>query len=173
MSALPHAGWRVREAVGGEDVESSRRLLSLYLAEFEPLLGDIFARQDFRGELAALPGHYTRPGGALLLAEVNGRAAGCIAVRRFDRDDCELKRLYVDRPFRGLSLGRLLVEAALEVGVDLGYRRALLDSTPEMVHALALYRDLGFLPIAPYGGPGQALCFARPLRTGPPPRQGV
>lgn len=159
----------MREAVGGEDVESSRRLLTLYLAEFEPLLGDSFAQQDFRGELAALPGPYARPSKAILLAEVDGRAAGCIAVRRFDRVDCELKRLCVDRPLRGRSLGRCLIEAALAIGTGLGYRRALLDSTPEMVHALALYRDLGFAPIPPYDGPGQALCFAKPLMAAPRP----
>jgi len=167
MSPLPPAGWRIREVVGGEDVETSRRLLSLYLAEFEPLLGEIFAQQDFRGELAALPGPYARPYGTLLLAEEDGRPAGCIAVRRFDQADCELKRLYVDRPFRGRSLGRRLVVAALAVGKELGYRRALLDSTPEMVHALNHYRDLGFAPITPYGGPGQTLCFAKPLVAAP------
>ena len=168
MSPLSHAHCSIREAASDADIESARRLLTLYLTEYEPILGEIFARQGFRGELEALPGPYRRPGGVLLLAEVDGRAAGCVAVRRLDPSDCELKRLYVDRDFRGRSLGRRLIESALETARGLGYRRALLDSTPEMAHALNLYRDMGFAPIPPYGGPGRALCFAKSLVAAPP-----
>ena len=106
--------------------------------------------QDFEGELAGLPGDYAPPGGALLLARVSGTPAGCVALRRIEAGTAELKRLYVRPGHRGLGLGRLLAEAAVEHARELGYQRLRLDTAPEMAAAHELYRSLGFREIAAY-----------------------
>jgi GNAT superfamily N-acetyltransferase len=66
--------------------------------------------QNFDAELAGLPGSYTPPSGALLLAFVDGQLAGCGALHALADADyanaCEMKRLYVRRAFRGFGLGR-------------------------------------------------------------------
>jgi putative acetyltransferase len=55
--------------------------------------------QDFESELAGLPGDYAAPSGHLLLAYVEGKLAGCGAMRALADADyanaCEMKRLYV------------------------------------------------------------------------------
>jgi ribosomal protein S18 acetylase RimI-like enzyme len=116
------------------------------LREYEASLPFALDFQGFGAEVAGLPGDYCEPAGALLLAP--GR--GCVAIRRVDGDVCELKRLYVKPAERGSGLGRSLVEAALARARELGYGRVLLDTTPGMEAAQALYRGLGFRDTEPY-----------------------
>ncbi len=110
--------------------------------------------QDFDAELAALPGEYSAPRGALLLALVDGNVAGCCALRPMDSSDytnaAEMKRLYVRKAFRGFGLGRQLAEAILDEARRAGYSCVLLDTLDDMEAARALYEDLGFEDIPPY-----------------------
>lgn len=110
--------------------------------------------QDFDAELADLPGDYTTPRGALLLARVEGAVAGCCALRPLDSSDyvntAEMKRLYVRPAFRGLGLGRQLADAILDAARIAGYDSVLLDTLDEMEIARAMYEDLGFKEIPPY-----------------------
>lgn len=109
--------------------------------------------QGFDEELAALPGDYAPPRGALLLAEVEGAIAGCCALRPLDTSDypnaAEMKRLYVRKAFRGFGLGRELAEAMLDCARQAGYACVLLDTLDDMESARALYADLGFEEIPP------------------------
>ena len=110
--------------------------------------------QNFEAELAGLPGEYASPRGALLLATASGALAGCCALRAMDHVDYanagEMKRLYVRPEFRGLGLGRLLAEAALDQARLCGFTCVLLDTLDDMEAARALYEELGFAEIPPY-----------------------
>ena len=110
--------------------------------------------QGFADEMAQLPGDYTEPGGELLLALVDGAPAGCGAFRALLHSDhlnaCEMKRLFVRPSYRGMGLGRLMVEH-LMVGARLaGYSTMLLDTLSDMETARALYQEVGFSEVAPY-----------------------
>jgi ribosomal protein S18 acetylase RimI-like enzyme len=128
------------------DVTAARALFEEYGASLDVDL----AFQGFAEELAALPGGYVPPSGALLLADLDGAIVGCAAVRALEGDACELKRLYVRPAARGHGLGRTLTEAALAAARRLGYRRVRLDTLPTMTSAFALYQELGFHEIDPY-----------------------
>jgi ribosomal protein S18 acetylase RimI-like enzyme len=122
--------------------------------EYAQGLGVDLCFQDFETELATLPGEYTPPRGALLLAKVDGKLAGCCGLRPMDAADypnaAEMKRLYVRPGFRGLGLGRRLAEAVLDAARQSGYSSVLLDTLDDMEAARALYEDLGFEEIPPY-----------------------
>jgi putative acetyltransferase len=127
--------------------------------------------QGFDRELAELPGEYAPPGGALLLATVDGDAAGCAGLRALEPGTGELKRLYVRPAHRGLGLGRRLAEEAVATAHALGHGRLRLDTTPEMTAAHELYRRLGFEEIAPYReNPVAGTRYFELTLTGSPPR---
>ena len=117
-------------------------------------LGVDLCFQGFETELATLPGEYAPPRGALLLASVDGKLAGCCALRPMDTahypNAGEMKRLYVRKAFRGIGLGRQLAQAALDCARQAGYTSVLLDTLDDMEAARALYEDLGFAEIPPY-----------------------
>ena len=110
--------------------------------------------QNFDEELAALPGPYAEPGGALLVAFVDGQPAGCGALRPLPDADfpnaCEMKRLFVRRAFRRFGLGRLLAQQLLDLATRAGYSTLLLDTLDDMEAARGLYASLGFEEIPPY-----------------------
>jgi len=119
--------------------------------EYAESLGFSLCFQNFDKELARLPGDYTPPEGRLLLAEYEGRLAGCVALHKLEPGICEMKRLYLRRQFRGQGLGRALAARVIAEARQIGYRRMRLDTVkPVMEDAVAMYRKLGFKEVAPY-----------------------
>ncbi len=110
--------------------------------------------QRFDEELAQLPGEYSPPHGALLLALVDGAVAGCVAMRGLTDVDyanaCEMKRLYVRRAFRKFGLGRILTQALMDRAREAGHSVMLLDTLDDMEAARGLYASLGFEEVPPY-----------------------
>ncbi len=126
--------------------------------------------QGFGAEVAGLPGDYAPPGGALLVAVIEGRPAGCVAVRRWAEGVSEMKRLYVSPQFRGIGLGKMLAVGAIEQARSAGYLTMRLDTVPSMRAARRLYHELGFREIAPYRyNPVEGTTYLELDLTAPPP----
>lgn len=140
----------VLQAESAEQIEDARGIFR----EYAEGLGVDLCFQGFEAELAGLPGEYAPPGGALLLAYVDGALAGCGAVRPLHDVDyanaCEMKRLYVRPAFRRFGLGRLLTQRLMDCAARTGYSVLLLDTLDDMESARGLYRTLGFEEIPPY-----------------------
>jgi ribosomal protein S18 acetylase RimI-like enzyme len=118
--------------------------------EYVQSLDTDLAFQDFETEIETLPGKYTSPGGALIIALIDCKAAGCIALRKISDDICEMKRLYVKDSYRGFGIGIGLVNMIIEEAIMLNYRFIRLDTLPTMKKAQDLYKSLGFYEIEPY-----------------------
>ena len=140
----------LRVPEGGVMIDDTRAIFREYAAH----LGVDLCFQGFEEELAALPGEYAAPDGALLLAFVDGVLAGCGAFRPLRDVDypnaCEMKRLYVRRAFRRFGLGRLLARQLMDRAIEAGYSTMLLDTLDDMEAARNLYETLGFEEVPPY-----------------------
>jgi ribosomal protein S18 acetylase RimI-like enzyme len=125
-----------------------------WLVDFDRSLGvydpDVFSAYGYEGGEADLPGEYGAPDGCLLLAVVDSRPAGCIALRKLDERNCEMRMLFVLPEFQGLGVGRALVVGLLDAGRRMGYSSMRLDTSPHQVSAYRLYVSLGFREVEPY-----------------------
>ncbi len=130
----------------GPDLDAVRDLF----LEYAGSLNFSLCFQDFESELEGLPGAYAPPAGTLLLARIDGVVAGCVGVRPLDAGRCEMKRLYLREFGRGGGGGRALAERAIAFARSAGYARMVLDTLPQMVAAMRLYYDLGFVRCTPY-----------------------
>ena len=130
-----------------EQIEETRKLFR----EYEKWLGLDLCFQGFEEELKTLPAKYAIPDGRLFLALVNGKTAGCIALRKLEKSVCEMKRLFVRNEFRGLGLGNILIEKLIDEARVYGYKKMRLDTLPDqMAKAVKLYKSHGFVEISPY-----------------------
>jgi putative acetyltransferase len=143
----------IQSVQGGADIDVVRALFREYVRapDWEPGFAAYLAQQDFNAELASLPGVYTPPGGALLVARVGDAPAGCVAFKPLEPPAvCEMKRLYVRPAARGLGVAGRLVRHALAAARDAGYQSMRLDTLPSMSAAQRLYARLGFFEIPAY-----------------------
>jgi ribosomal protein S18 acetylase RimI-like enzyme len=142
---------RVSPALSDKNVLQARNLFR----EYGRTPGVVQCLGDFENEVLTLPGRYAPPGGRLLLAIQEGAESpdspvGCVALREFDRDTCEMKRLYVRPKSRGSGAGRELVQSLIAGARVIGYKTMVLDTLPSMKEAHQLYRALGFREISSY-----------------------
>jgi putative acetyltransferase len=137
---------RITQARWPED----RAIVETLFREYVASLAEDISFQNVDDELAGLPGKYARPAGVVLIARDGDEAAGSVAYRMVEPGVCEMKRLYIRPAFRGSGLGRELANELIADARARGYRTMLLDTLASMSAARALYRDLGFMPVAPY-----------------------
>ena len=135
--------------IHAQTAEHYKSIRTLFL-QYADSLGFDLDFQNFDQELDTLPGDYAAPDGCLIMAEDNGKWAGCVALRRLENHICEMKRLYVKQDFRGRGIGKVLAQAVLNEARSRGYAKMRLDTVESMHAARALYASLGFYPIEPY-----------------------
>lgn len=100
--------------------------------------------QNYEEEVRHLEVKYGLPCGRLYLAYYEGKPAGCVGLRKIDKQNCEMKRLYVRPQFRGKYIGDHMIQKIIEDAKDIGYSHMLLDTLPFLESAIHLYRKHGF-----------------------------
>lgn len=101
-----------------------------------------------------------------LVARLDGRAVGCVALGRLSDAVGEVKRMYVAPAARGHQIGRLLLQGVEELAVDRGYRLLRLETGTQQPEALRLYETAGWSRTACEGyfkDDPTTICFEKPL----------
>jgi putative acetyltransferase len=87
------------------------------------------------------------PGGAILMAIVDGTAAGCCALQVLDEQSYEVSKMAVSPAYQGRGIGRHLLLATIEEGRLLGARRLYIETNDKLTPAITLYGACGFRPV--------------------------
>jgi putative acetyltransferase len=87
------------------------------------------------------------PGGAILLAELDGVPVGVVSLVVMDGVSAELAKMGVRPAAQGKGAGRMLVAAAIDAARDMGAKRIYIETNSVLGPALKLYRDAGFAPL--------------------------
>ena len=79
------------------------------------------------------------------------QAIGCAAIKRYDDESAEVKRVFIRKEYRGQGISKRLMELLEQTAREQGYSSLLLESGEILVEAMALYRKIGFKVIPNYG----------------------
>src|SRR5262245_29834679 len=132
--------------IGPEDAGSSDA--GALIAQLDEYQGTLYpAESNHLLSASAL----RQPNVNFLVARVGGRAAGCGAFVDHGGEYGELKRMFVRPEFRGLGIGRRILEeleALMRAG---GLRLARLETGTRQPEALGLYEAAGYARCGPFG----------------------
>ena len=121
-----------------------------YQAEYKKInvewISEMFSLEPHDLEQLDQPDTFILPnGGAILLARRGGEIVGTVAMIRTGAGEFELAKMAVTKAARGVGIGRLLCEAAVEYARRMGARRVWLESNWKADTAVRLYERLGFV----------------------------
>ena len=98
-------------------------------------------------------------GGVILFARLDRKIVGTVALIKHDTTTFELTKMAVTEKARGFQVGKRLALAAIEHAQALKAHKVLLFTSPKLIAANALYRQLGFKPVPK---PQAEMPFRRP-----------
>lgn len=111
-------------------------------------LEDYFYVEDIDREVLKNPEKYILDkGGEILFACLQGRAIGCAALMQYEKGHYEFTKYAVDPESQGLGIGHYLMQAVLNLYLDLGGDQLILYTNRKLLAAAKLYQDYGWRDI--------------------------
>ena len=101
-----------------------------------------------------------------IIARRDGEPVACGALRPFDDDTAELKRMYVVPVARRQGFGRLIIAALERHARGFGYRTILLETGVGQPDAQRLYESCGYVRVPAFGGyigNSSSVCYQKQL----------
>ena len=146
----------------GDALATAERLLRAATATFDPVdpesaeaiwaLEQYFAELDRRFTTGFDPGNALRddapafrpPGGVFVVVHSDGESVACGGVQRIDGTTGEIKRMWVHPEWRGVGLGRRLLDHLERRCSELGRERIVLDTNSVLTEAISMYERAGY-----------------------------
>jgi GNAT superfamily N-acetyltransferase len=90
----------------------------------------------------------------------------CGALKQYDDDSLEVKRMYVSEAHRRTGLAKSVLTELEHWAVELGFRKLVLETGRNQPEALSLYTKMGYMVTENYGqykGVENSVCFCKYL----------
>jgi putative acetyltransferase len=102
----------------------------------------------------------------VVVAFENEEAVGCGAIKEFNSETMEVKRMYVPLSHRGKGIATLVLAELEKWALELGYKKCVLETGEKQPEAIRLYFKNGYRIIPNYGqyaGVEASKCFEKIL----------
>ncbi len=102
----------------------------------------------------------------VILVYEEDKAVGCGALKEYNADTMEIKRMYVPLDKRGQGIASLIVQALESWAKELGYSKCILETGVNQPEAIRLYKKNSYTIIPNYGqyaGMVNSVCFQKAL----------
>lgn len=132
------------------------KLLDAYLAEEDGREHDYYNQFNTINKLKKV-----------VVCSENGIPVACGAIKEFDANSMEVKRMFTNPEARGKGLASKVLSELEAWALDFGYKSCVLETGKRQVEAVALYKKKGYSIIpnyAQYIGIENSLCFIKELK---------
>jgi putative acetyltransferase len=102
----------------------------------------------------------------VVLAYDDVSPVGCGAIKEFNANTMELKRMYVSPSMRNKGVATMILSELEKWAGELLYSRCILETGKRQPEAIGLYKKNGYKPIPNYGqyiGVDNSVCFEKAI----------
>lgn len=102
----------------------------------------------------------------VIMAYVSEKPLGCGAIKEFDRESMEIKRMYVAPESRNKGIASGILSELERWACELSYAKCVLETGKRQPDAISLYKKNGYMQISNYGqyaGVENSVCFEKKL----------
>lgn len=95
-----------------------------------------------------------------------GEAVGCGAIKEYESDVMEIKRMFVLADSRGKGIAGKILAELQAWAKEQGYKKCILETGDKMIEAIGLYKKDNFKIIPNYGqyaGIASSICFEKAI----------
>ena len=111
-------------------------VLSKYGLNLEPTGADL--------DVSDIEKYYFNNHGWFQIVLDDNKIIGSVGVYHINKDECELRKMYLLEDYQGRGIGKKLMEDALQRGRELGYKVMTLQTNSLLNKAIPFYEKTGF-----------------------------
>lgn len=103
----------------------------------------------------------------VLVYNEQGEAVACGAFKPYEKNEAEIKRMYVRPAARGNGLATIVLQALEQKALEKGLQHSILETGKYMEDAVAFYKKNGYNEIPNFGqyeGIDNSICFRKDLK---------
>ena len=103
----------------------------------------------------------------VVVAYHDNKAVGCGAIREFEKNAMEVKRMYTLPQHRGKGIAAKVLDELEKWSTELGFVKCILETGLRQPEAIALYKKAGYANVPNYGkykGVVNSVCFEKILK---------
>lgn len=87
----------------------------------------------------------------VVVSYVGNKPVGCGAIKKYDENTAEIKRMFVRPEFRGQGLAYFILKELELWATELNYSVCILETGKKQPEAIRLYQKSGYITIPNYG----------------------